>query len=50
MSEGDMIGQRVAQSSLITLNLEAYFPTEPIVHFDLQDYLFQGFDPKEGLS
>ncbi|MBK7344304.1 MAG: DUF2480 family protein [Saprospiraceae bacterium] len=48
MSEGEApLVNRVAQSSLITLNLEAYFPTEPIVHFDLQDYLFQGLILKE---
>lgn len=38
---------RVAQSSLITLNLEEYFPKEPVVHFDLKDYLFQGLILRE---
>ena len=38
---------RVAQSGLITLNLENYFPSDPIVSFDLKDYLFKEFILKE---
>lgn len=38
---------RVAQSSLITINLEKYFPTENIIEFDLKDFLFQGLILKE---
>lgn len=38
---------RVAQSSLITINLEDFFPREPVVHFDLKDYLFQGLILRE---
>lgn len=56
MSQDDApLVNRVAQSSLITLNLEEFFPKEPIVHFDLKDYLFQGLilrekDYREGLK
>lgn len=32
---------RVAQSSLITINLEEYLPKEEIVGFDLKDFLFR---------
>lgn len=38
---------RVAQSSLIVLNLGDKFPGEDIVEFDLADYLFKGFVLKE---
>ena len=38
---------RVANSSLITINLEDYFPDIPISEFDLKDYLFQGLILKE---
>lgn len=38
---------RVANSSLITINLEDYFPSQPIVQFDIKDYLFQGLILKE---
>jgi len=38
---------RVAQSGLITLNLENYFPKETIVSFDLKEYLFKEFILKE---
>lgn len=38
---------RVAQSSLITLKLEDFFPTQPISHFDLKDYLFKELILKE---
>ena len=31
---------RVAASSLITLNLEDFFPAEAVLVFDLKDYLF----------
>ena len=33
---------RVANSGLITLNLEDYYPEQEIFEFDLKDYLFQG--------
>ncbi len=38
---------RVAESGIITLNLEHYFPTEDLVAFDLKDFLFQGLILKE---
>lgn len=38
---------KVAQSGLITLDLEDYFPKEPIVVFDLKDHLFMGMILKE---
>lgn len=38
---------RVAESGLITINLEKYFPAEPIIGFDLKDYLFQGLILRE---
>ena len=38
---------RVANSGLITINLEEYFPKEKIVVFDLKDYLFKELILKE---
>ena len=38
---------RVAQSGIITINLENYFPREPIAEFDLKEYLFKGLILKE---
>jgi hypothetical protein len=38
---------RVANSGLITLNLEEHFPPFERVYFDLKDYLFQGLILKE---
>jgi len=38
---------KVADSGIITLNLEDYFPTEPIRVFDMKDYLFMGLILKE---
>ena len=38
---------RVAQSSLKTINLELYYPEKEIVSFDIKDYLFQGLLLKE---
>ena len=38
---------RVAESSLITLNLEEFFPKEEIAVFDIKDYLFMGLILKE---
>lgn len=38
---------RVAQSNLITINLEDYFPKGEIVAFDLKDFLFHGLILKE---
>ncbi len=38
---------RVANSGLITLNLEEFFPQATIAHFDLKDYLFMEMILKE---
>ncbi|MEN9571173.1 MAG: hypothetical protein RL172_2404 [Bacteroidota bacterium] len=38
---------KVAESSLVTLNLEDYYPKESIALFDLKDYLFMGLILKE---
>jgi hypothetical protein len=38
---------RVAESGLITLNLEDFFPQEEVVVFDIKDYLFMGLILKE---
>jgi hypothetical protein len=43
----DMIVNKVANSGLITLNLEAYLPEKPVVSFDLKDFLFMGLILKE---
>ncbi|HMV22721.1 MAG TPA: DUF2480 family protein, partial [Saprospiraceae bacterium] len=38
---------RVAESGLITLNLEDYFPDTTFAHFDIKDYLFMELILKE---
>lgn len=38
---------RVAQSGLITVNLEQFFPENEIISFDLKDYLFKEMILKE---
>lgn len=38
---------KVAESSLVTLNLEDYFPRQEVVVFDLKEYLFMGLILKE---
>jgi len=38
---------RVAESGLITINLEDYYPDNEIVEFDLKDYLFKELILKE---
>lgn len=43
----DEIVNKVAQSQLITLDLEAYFPTEEIAVFDLKPHLFMELILKE---
>ncbi|MDF2384236.1 DUF2480 family protein [Nostoc ellipsosporum NOK] len=44
--EGPIVN-KVAQSELITLDLEQYFPSEPTAIFDLKDHLFMGLILKE---
>jgi hypothetical protein len=41
------IVNKVADSGLVTLDLETYYPNEAIVEFDLKDYLFMGLVLKE---
>lgn len=43
----DEIVNKVAQSALITLDLEDYYPKEETVVFDIKDYLFMGQILKE---
>ena len=43
----DAIVNKVAESGLITLDLEKFLPQEPVVLFDLKDYLFMGLIVKE---
>jgi hypothetical protein len=43
----DIITNKVAESGLITLDLEKYIPTEEITVFDLKDFLFMGMILKE---
>ncbi len=38
---------RVAQSGIITINPESYFPEQKIISFDLKDYLFMEMILKE---
>jgi len=38
---------KVAESGIITLDLEKYFPDEDVVMFDIKDYLFMGLILKE---
>ena len=46
-NQNEELVNRVANSGLITLKLEDYYPREIIVPFDLKDYLFQGLLRKE---
>ena len=43
----DTIVNKVAESGLITIDLESFFPTQEIVGFDLKDFLFMGLILKE---
>jgi hypothetical protein len=47
METGVMITNKVEASGLITLNLEDFFPKEPIKNFDIKEYLFRGLIIKE---
>ncbi|HND88670.1 MAG TPA: DUF2480 family protein, partial [Saprospiraceae bacterium] len=46
MVEAPLIN-RVANSTLVTLDLEQFYPSGDIVSFDLKDYLFMGLILKE---
>src|ERR1041384_8046630 len=43
----DAIVNKVAESGLVTVDLEAYYPKAEIRLFDLKDYLFKGLILKE---
>lgn len=43
----NVLVNRVANSGLITINLEDYYPTSDIVVFDIKDYLFKELILKE---
>jgi hypothetical protein len=43
----DVLINRVANSGLITINLEDFFPAGEIAHFDLTEHLFMGLILKE---
>lgn len=43
----EVIINKVAQSGLITLDLEKFFPVEEVVFFDLKNYLFMDLILKE---
>ena len=47
MEVSDIIVNRVTESSLITLDLETFYPKETIKIFDLKEYLFRGLIIKE---
>lgn len=44
---GESVINKVAESALTTINLEEYFPKEPIVVFDLKPFLFRELILKE---
>ena len=46
MSE-ELFKNKVAESGIITLNLEDYYPKKDIAVFDMKDYLFMGLILKE---
>jgi hypothetical protein len=43
----DVMINKVAESGIITINLEDYYPKEESIVFDLKDYLFMGLILKE---
>lgn len=45
--ENTVLVNKVAESGLITINLENYFPQQSFAVFDLKDYLFHGLILKE---
>ncbi len=47
METSDIIINKVAESGLVTIDLEQFYPKEPIKVFDLKDYLFRGLIIKE---
>lgn len=47
MNNPEELVNRVAQSGLITIKLDEFYPKEKILEFDLKPYLFQGLILKE---
>lgn len=47
MGMSDIIVNKVAESALLEINLEKYYPKEEISVFDMKDYLFMGLILKE---
>lgn len=47
MDQDKPLVNRVANSGLVTINLEDFFPKEKVVTFDLKDYLFMELILKE---
>lgn len=43
----DIIVNKVAESALVEVNLETYYPRDEIAVFDMKDYLFMGLILKE---
>ncbi len=43
----DVFVNKVAESGIITLNLETYYPKEEVILFDMKDFLFMGLILKE---
>ena len=43
----ELFTNKVAESGIITIDLETFFPKEEIVVFDIKDYLFMGLILKE---
>ncbi|RYY93072.1 MAG: DUF2480 family protein [Chitinophagaceae bacterium] len=43
----DLLINKVAQSGILSLDLEAYLPAAPVATFDLKDHLFMGLILKE---
>jgi hypothetical protein len=45
--DSETLVNRVAESGLITINLESFFPEKQMIVFDIKDYLFHGLILKE---
>lgn len=43
----DEIINRVSGSGILSIDLDEYFPTHPIIEFDIKDWLWQGLILKE---
>jgi hypothetical protein len=43
----ELFKNKVAESGILTIDLESFFPKEEIIEFDLKEYLFMGLILKE---